>query len=200
MEIETVYDEFNPAALLLSDYLALCRLGPTPDEWNTLTLSNNPPRYYRFQRIKSCFKALDLNPSLISTFELGPFEKEFIMSDIEKVEQILAEIFSLDHGVYIDERSPNILPGLFEQFFKLYKNLMDLRKTYADLLATPSHFMIPILAKEEVTKNGYILEDAVWNVLVYLLNKEGLTFKRSELIEQFDFPDVELYEIDLEWT
>jgi hypothetical protein len=200
MKTDSVNELLNPAEVLLSDYLSLRRIQPNRSEWHSLSLEGNPPRYYRFRRIVSCLMALDLDFIAVEDFEKGPFIRKFSNSDLAKVEQILNEGFLIEFGTFIDERNSAILPDLFVLFFKLYKNLDDLKNTFSSLIEAPTHFWIPIITKEQVVNKYADQEKTIERILVYLLNREEKVFSKSEMIQKFDFPDVDLDDIDMEWV
>lgn len=55
MENNTNNELLNPAIILLKEYLELLDLHPKQDQWKELSEKSNPPRYYRYQRIKILF-------------------------------------------------------------------------------------------------------------------------------------------------
>jgi len=68
------------------------------------------------------------------------------------------------------------------------------------LIEAPTHFWIPIITKEQVVNKYADQEKTIERILVYLLNREEKVFSKSEMIQKFDFPDVDLDDIDMEWV
>lgn len=200
MEISTIYGQLNPAEILLSDYLSLLELEPNPSEWGISSdFNNNPPRYYRLQRIKACLKALNIDEKSILTFETGMFLMDFSNSAIEQMELILIENFSLDFDVYVENKKASDLPRVYGRFFKLYKNISQLKNTFSGVLASSNHFLTPLFVKDQVVEKFTIQEETIEKVLVHLLNPQKIKLYERELIEQFEFPDIDLPSIDMGW-
>jgi hypothetical protein len=189
----------NPAENLILDYLDLILLEPNSNEWGSANFNKNMPRFYRLQRIKSCLNALELHPIPIMKFEQGQFLENRTIKDIEEVERLLSTSFKLDYDKYVEERNINQLSVLFSSFLTLLVNLHRVRNTFKGTLAASNHYLTPIFVAKQISHENANYEKTILKTLVYLLNPKSRQISREKMIEDFDFPDVDLVELDFEW-
>lgn len=191
--------KINPAQILISDYLELKHLEPRSEEWGSATFKKNPPRFYRLERIKSCLRALGMHPIPIMKFENGEFLIDRDLNELYEVERILLNAFNLDYDSFVQERGVDQLPHLFSGFLNLLINLNKVRKTFSGTLAASDHYLTPIFAAKQITEKNEGYEETIKDALVFLLNSANKTFTEKEMVEKYDFPDVDLLDVDLEW-
>jgi len=199
METDTIYGRKDPAAILLSDYLELLALEPDKNEWDNDSFNGSPPRKYRLLRMKSCLKALGFEMNANDSIELPLYLRELDTSEMTKIEDILEVNFSLYFTNYVTERSPEVFNQLFIDCLQLLKGIYKLQNTFSEKLAASNHLLTPLLIRDQILEKISKERETLEKAMVLMLNKEAHTYTYEELVELYDFPNVDLGAIDLDW-
>jgi hypothetical protein len=184
---------------LLATFLDLYTYESKIKNWSLESFKANPPRFYRLKMITSIMQALDISCSYID-FSYGDFIdeihyknwqqfKESILKDIEspkqkKINRIIDNsdintiFYSLMNYRLYAQKLLSSNDGIYvaSEEFKLFSELMN----------RPNRLLIKELEKID-------------KVLLFCINPSGLNYSKDELIAQFNYPDVDLNEIDIEW-
>jgi hypothetical protein len=188
----------DPARLLIEDYFELKTLTTDIEHWTDDDLNSNPPRYYRFLRIKACLKALQINSEKIKEFELGQFNTELSEERISQLYTKLGDSFNLETESYILPDDKKVISPSF--IFNMLLKTRLLTHRFSSLcngvMAASGHFLTPVLVLEHIENKLKDEQVALDNALVFLLNPETILFEYSELVEKYGFPDVDIDEID----
>lgn len=189
----------NPASLFLARYLELRSLLPGTLKWNAEKLMDNPPRYYRVLSAQACLKALGYEdvelPKFIYDRKINPISDELQ----KRIESLLQAQFNLNYEDYISERDTFDANHFFRSFLSIRSTLYGLDSIQNSVLVASGHYLTPYMTitalKEKLDPDIQVID----SVILLLLNPEGRMFTRQELIDCFDFPDVDIDEIDADW-
>lgn len=193
--------KINPAKVLLKDFLALKSLTDDTGCWTEEHLKDNPPRLYRLQRIKSCMAALGMASVSFSDFQNGRFQS-FLQKNIgEEILKDLQEVFSLDYSSYIRSKKEEKIPTSywFKMFLDTRHIIHQFYATRDGVLTASGHYITPVLILDEIQNTIQLQKDTLDKTLCLLMNPKSLTYSRKHLIKYFQFPDIDLCEIDAEW-
>jgi len=214
---------------LLHYYFELKGLQSDMLTWNHMALKDNPPRFYRLQIIDSYIRALNLGSvSNFHRFEFikaSNYTKEKLVSIIKTSGSITSEN---DIDDYIKQHSSLKYPSIEEneakglRTLKITKNfahgdgwktfllclgarllieaesIHDFKSIYNGYLAAD----LPILTVMDIHENfvnRLELDNPVYDLLEYIINPSGINYTQNELKEYFDYPDINLDEIDLDF-
>lgn len=194
-------DQLNPAEILIADYIELKTLVTNELPWDEQVLVHNPPRYLRILRIKACLRALNLSCDNFRDFEKGVPIRNVKSEEFLKVEELLWTGFSIDRSDYMDEDCGAFFSAS-NHFHMLLSTRLNIHRFHAQrdaVLAASGHFLTPVLVIKKIEEKLGISTDILDQALSLLLNPEGHSNSLSELIDQFDFPEVDLDAIDLDW-
>lgn len=168
--------------------------------WSEQRFSKFPPRLYRLQMIDSLFKALNINCTY-QEFLRGEFIDKDTVGQWVDFKNVIEKKLDL---TFIDQSTPKILTE-FEQRY-VFNFLMEYRLRMQDLLNVGSGvlcsfgvFLIPTYLSKNINRK-IIKEFAIIDkILCYLINPQKINHPKEILVEYFDFPDVDLDAIDLEY-
>jgi len=193
-------------------YLEFVNLVPNLSEWNEEAISFNPPRLYRFQQLKSLMKAFEIGEDLLKDFKRGKFlrnrnmfEYKLIDNDVEKYidstesqrrkerqKQQLEEdkikagislLFTFTKFLEVIERA--------DQLLKINSGVMEAGTLMGGYTVNKVWDLAHSIDKEKL--------DEVKELLCSMIDSEQKSFSRKILIEKYNFPDVDLEDIDMEW-
>ncbi|CAG5086845.1 hypothetical protein CRYO30217_03303 [Parvicella tangerina] len=186
---------------LIDLYIELSNISPIA-EWNEESLSDNPPILVRFRAFKALFRAFygQYNLELVKCFvdELpvkifGDGLKRSLFDELYRQGKIKSD-------VKFEDVEPKLIEHYFlpHEFIKLKKILANLKdfsqasgKMYVDDASIIAHGIWEDIDPEKIVSIDLILKS--------LYNPDHKTFTKQELIEKYDFPDVDLTDIDAEW-
>jgi hypothetical protein len=191
--------KLNPATILLDDYLEMMSLTSGLQTWDAEQFKDNPPRYYRVQRIQACMRALNIHTHQVHQFKSGGWCMPISEDLVQYIQSVLKVPFKLDYASYIDSHSR----FTENYFFRMLLDMREIMSKYTHLqqaiLAASGHFLTPVFMLNHLQEKQESEKKAIDEVLQLLMNPTELRLTREELIAQFDYPDVDLDEIDLEW-
>lgn len=187
--------KLNIGQLLLDQLLDLTSYSPVIEDWNEGLFKDNPPRSIRLKRINSYLKALNIDCNYATLFN-GEFVKDTQCYSINKLIELYPEARNSDFTYGADQQD-------WEAF---YKQLMK----HVLLVDEVLNFNSGLLSASGLYGSLYIISSKTNNqirkaigkekiILTWLLNPEKVEMSIDELINKYDYPDVDLSEIDLEW-
>lgn len=176
----------------------------TPDisQWNEKSLKDNPPRFYRLLQLKSLIKAFGLEIDL-SEFESGNFihkkdisEYKFLLKGLEKFAQIE------NNKDETDEIDNSDIEHVFRQYFKLLEAIFIVKSCNSGLIEVKSvsarfTYTTSKLFVEELNNLQHLMR--IEMIIASIIDPESREYSKSDLIEKYNFPDVDLFDIDLDW-
>lgn len=191
--------KFNPAKILVQDYLELNSMTLGFSEWTDEHFKDNPPRLLRLQRIRACLSCLEIEVADFHSFEKGDWVKPVSEELLETIQLVLKTPFELDYEQYIrpEDRYPEMYH--FGKFLSIRVVLYKLSSIRKSVLAASGHFLTPVLVLHHLEKKVEAECLALDEVLQLLLNPKELRLEHQTMVTDFGFPDVDLDEIDFDW-
>ena len=184
--------------LLLQTILELIDLEPTMKNWNTTISKENPPRFYRLEIIKSMSKALNLSFDPEKFENIISHEKVY---DLEVLKNIYAK-YKIDviNKIKTDcSFETSDASCLFISLFKYRVRVEHVLQIDAGVLAVSNYSILPIESKRHIDKILRKEMKFIDDVLAYLLNPTALIISKRELMSNYNFPNVNIDEIDIDW-
>ncbi len=184
---------------LLTKFLELYTLSDNIIKWSVDNFANNPPRLYRLQAIDALMKALQINCSY-QEFQHG----EFLMK-LDNLEQ--SELI-----IKIKENYPTLFPSnniveeeqidfqfIFEVLFSYRMQLQKLTSLRDSVLEYSEYNRYPVLIIDTINNKLQADNEAIVNILAYLINPKEIHFSNQELVEKYNYPVGDLDELDSDW-
>jgi hypothetical protein len=182
------------ALSLLLAFLELQGLSPKLADWTEERLSDNPPRLIRLRRLIAMFRAFGL-PWDPESFTEGTF----IDPKQPRYTTLLAKLADELPVGSREWATDYQLPGFFQM-------LLDYRIRVGGVLSYSSGVLeasgLFSHAHRKVQELNRVIRDNVAGIddtLAALINPEGLSFSVGQLTRDYGYPDVDLFEIDLDW-
>lgn len=192
--------KINPAKLLIDDYLELKELIKNIENWKEEKIKDNPPRYFRLLRLNACLKALGIKFESWKEFEKGYFKAD----DSSKIDRI--KLFNLMSSLTKNGISQfSILADEMDYNYYMYMALSLRRNIYQfnalqnTVLTASENYVVPLLVTDAILDDLNKYSKTLDELLIQILNPKNVSFSFKEMIEKFDFPDIDLEKIDLDW-
>lgn len=192
----------------LNLYHEFKQMEPDTKRWSSECLiTSNESVYYRFLRLQALVKAFNLGTDLLTDFHERRFlQKRTIedfkpfYKDIEKYVQLSDSESKLGPLKPLKDMNPAHFQMMLQSFFRFSEQMRNILHFNSGWLEAGS-----VTARYSIHKTNAILNSinvAALEELNHLLHKiidpQGRVFTQSDLIEQYDFPDVDLHSIDIE--
>lgn len=190
------------------------------NNWNEESLSFNQPRLVRFKRINALLMAFELTRSekqkeKLWTGSIG--NKKFTEGEITQ-----NEITPFLRGDFINKRESAEYPNIrsliekvkmfesdsFETFdiYTFYHHIMKYRIEIDKILRHNNQVLVAgslglrtaISVTSSLNRELAKMVEKIEEILFEIINPKKLTFGEDSLIKEYDFPDEDLDEIDLE--
>ena len=204
-------NNIKPTVFTARDFLkkfhGFREITPNTDFWTLESLEENPPRYYRLLEIKSLMRAFNLGEDLLNDFRTGVFvdkrsakANKAIYKELEAyASKHLSE--SDNYQQLFDEIRNTELSNIFSKLLEFdisVKKLQVFNRGLTDASTVSSRF---IMHKTGGVLNSFdgdkIFE--IEKILLLFIAPKKQTFTKSELLENYDYPDVDISDIDFEW-
>ncbi|GAB5418059.1 MAG: hypothetical protein Crog4KO_31390 [Crocinitomicaceae bacterium] len=193
----------------IKDFLALFRefkaMVPDSSNWQLNQLKSNESGYYRLKQLLSLMKAFNLGSDLLSDVHRRGFLKHRTEADFAPlISDMKSYLVRSKKGIQCSNTEFKNMPYAFYdrllhhffQFSEEMRNLIRINDDWLEADSVTSHYSI--FKTEEVLKSIDLkaLEE-IENLLHKIMDPHQQVFSKSMLIEQFDFPDVDLEQIDM---
>jgi len=171
-------------------------------------LKDNPPRKYRYLQLKSIMNAYNIGP--VENFTAGSFTdcnkdpdkkeafRNHILNDVKsnnwlKLEQ---QLIKSEYEDFTDH-----VPYLFEKLIHLRIRLENLRKLNSGSIIASGIFAYTILKTNQITSEVELMIQKTNELLIFLMDplEKLKPLQIYYLVKNFDYPDVNLDEIDKEY-
>ena len=188
------------ASDFLNLYLDFNSLVPDTRDWKLGKLKNNPPRYYRLKQLNSLLQAFDIGTNLLRDFKEFKFLNK--RNDNTLLEKEMQKFAKTDprakHEVELGMDSVCTLPAI-DNFLRLAENVWELKRFNS------GHLLSGPLYLRYVTRKVNIFFDSIdfteiTTLICNSIDPKDLVFTETELIDKYNFPDVDLEEIDFEYV
>jgi len=168
------------------------------DTWAEGNLQDNPPRFYRLKALGSLFRAFGLGD--IREFAEGTF---VLKRKIEDYSTLIKQMKSELKSVTKFRKGEEIT--LHEIAF-LFRRLMDYRRRW-DRVINFSSGLLECSAKYryafyKINQVNSEIQDEILpvnDILCFITSPVEKAISKEELVKHFDYPDVDLSDIDDEW-
>ena len=186
------------ALALLKMFLELKDFTPDVEDWSEAKMNGNPPRLYRLCQLMSLFAAFEI-PWDLKSFIGG----NFIDTKSSKLDRLANELSPTMHAFEDWERKPEIVRRGFPMFFNIllgYRIEIDRVLNYSSgVLESSGLFGVAYELTHDVNEKIPALLERIDKILSELIDPEMRSFSVSELVSNFGFPNVDLFEIDCDW-
>lgn len=206
---------------LLDIILELEVLTPNPSSWTLSAQKDNPPRLIRLKQIQSLISAffptsigngfIDKAKQLLSgdkseiiqTVISGDFLLKQNITEFTELIKFMRAIVNKKENCVKEEREISIgeLIMSYQELIKYKKQinkLLTFNSGWIETISTPIRFSIYLTGSiSNELKDKYSELDKALDLFV---NPKNLSFTENELIDKYNFPKDDLYDIDLEWT
>lgn len=180
---------------------------PNHNEWNAKSLKYNEPRFYRLKELESLIRAFEIGNDLLKDFQNRNFLNNRSIEDFQPIiddigKYIANSEFEKKHSEREAERltDANQFGMLIQSFMRFSEEMRSLLKFNSGWLEAGS-----VTSRYSIYKTQKLLDNIDLNelneietLLGKLLDPKERIFTKSELIEKFDFPNVDLHSIDME--
>jgi hypothetical protein len=179
---------------LLVGFLELRGFSPKLADWTEERLSVNPPRLIRLRRLIAMFRAFGL-PWDPESFTKG----EFIDPKHPRYKTLMAKLVDEMPERARERASDYQLPEFFAILLDYRIRVDDVLSFSSGVLEASGLFSHALRKMQELNR---VIRDNVAGIddtLAALINPEGLSFSVGQLTRDYGYPDVDLFEIDLDW-
>jgi hypothetical protein len=191
-------NKISLAKELIQLYFELTVRHPKVDEWTDDLFKERLPSLYRFQRIGSILKSFDCSiPSFI--------QGDFIQNESLEVTIKIHELLSAEFPKIYNKRSKTEKMSSSEMIF-FFTKLMSYRKKITDLLdinsgvfAASDNYELPIIVTGTINRKISKKTKIIDRILILFLESELADIDRKTLINKFNYPDVNLMKIDIDF-
>ncbi len=196
----------------LDIYLQFVNLVPKRSDWNEEATSSHPPKLYRLQQLKSLMKAFDIGEDVSKNFKNGkflrnrkPFEYKLINNDVERyVDNIESQSYKKRKKEQLEDYKMqwgSSLSFTFTKFLEVIERADKLLKINSGVMEAST-----LMGGYTVNKVWDLAQsidkeklDEIKELLYSMIDPQEKSFSRKLLIEKYNFPDVDLEAVDIEW-
>lgn len=194
-------ENLDPAKILIADYIELITMIVDTPTWEEQTFADNPPRFFRIKRIKACLNALGLQCESFHDLDNGLPVEDVSFDIFLKVQEVLATAFSIDLNQLINERNKNSYSASsqFQLLLATRANIHRFKSLRNGVLVASGYYLTPIFVLKNIEQKLSEPSLAIDTALSLLLNPEQKFLSYKELVTEYNFPDIDLNDIDIEW-
>lgn len=172
-----------------------------PTEW-----ADNPPRYLRYQMLLSVCDALSIGLKDIEegTYKIkatanqfDDFLNRYESNTKNKKFKTIIERYKNESSycVVLDSQ----LTSLFYSLLRVRKTTFEVESQFSGLLAASGVYTLPVMINNSIAKGLQKEKKFIDDILMFLMNPNQLDISRLNLIAKFQFPNVDLEEIDFDF-
>ena len=192
---------FDAGAVLNAYYELRSYAGDSTEKWSERVFRENPPRLYRYQRLQALLRAFDL-PLAVPELENGTF----LVGRASHSYQFMKDELTLLHQQGALASAPGSPSGfhyriiyqtLFQLLHEQYK-LQTFNNSWLEAGSAEAQYVI-LMAHRFINSYDHSSLATIRQTVCRLLDPGERQFSRQQLIARFDFPDVDLDEVDFEW-
>jgi hypothetical protein len=191
-------NKISLAEELFQLYFELSLRHPKVDEWSDDLFKERLPSLYRFQKIGSILKSLDCN---ILSFIQGDFIQ--IESDdyAIKIHKLLKAEFPNISRKRKGSGQLNIseMVFIFTRLMKYRKEITNLFDINSDVFAASDNYNLPIQLVNAINKKIAKKTKIIDRILILFLELKLASIDKKTLIKKFNYSDVDLRNIDIDF-
>lgn len=198
----------HTALHLLEKVIEFTTMTSDPVEWSYEEQQGNPPRFVRLKQIHSLMDAFipELKPSKdirrsIENFFVGNFlanrpVKEYV-NLTEKIDQTIAN--SRYNGAYNEKLDVFDLRSNYCHLMDYYLKMKSLVNHNNGQMEVSYPFMFSYIITDSVSEILKSKVEIISTLLVEFIDPKNYAYTEDELITHFNYPVVDLMEMELEW-
>lgn len=191
-------EETYTAKDVLDLYLEFESMQPDKRTWTDGKLRDNPPRFYRFKMLQSLFRVFDLGD--LKKFAEGNFVLERRIEDytllIKRMKSELKSVTKFRKG---EEIAQSEIAFLFKRLLE-YRRIFDHMIGFSSgLLACSARYRYAFYKIDQINSQMRDSITPIDDVLSFIISPARKEFSKKELIELFDYPVVDLLDIDVDY-
>jgi hypothetical protein len=193
---------------LLEKIIEFTNMTPDPEEWSFERQKSNEPRFVRLEQIQALMNAFI--PELIYSKGIRESIEAFYSGDFMRSRQIK------DYRKLLETIDKTIAKSDFRTDRKQKIYVSDLRNNYCSLLnyylklnSLINHnksmmeisypYFFPYILTNSISDSLSSKARKLKPILALFIDPFKRKYTVDELIKQFDFPDVDLIDLDLDW-
>lgn len=181
---------------LLLAFLEFRRMCPEFSDWTEERLGNTPALLFRLQRLMALFRAFRI-PWAPSRFVNGHFVRPDDSRYASMLRELAEEMPEVGKG-YMTFRE-NDLAALFQVLYE-YRERLDSGLCYTGGFLEASGGCLYAIRKIDRVNSGIRANLAVIeDLLVEIICPDDVVFSIEQMVRDFDYPDVDLNDIDDDW-
>jgi hypothetical protein len=185
---------------LLFTFLTLYSFEKEVRFWSLENFKDNPPRLYRLQMIDSLMEALDIKSSYLE-FTEGKFIAEIQLNkwgDFKKsIEKILPKEDEASRPMF--EIKVNHIMANFRLLMYYRMNAERLISSTSGIYAASGEFRTFVKLMNNTSRKLYKELKKIDTILLFCINPNNIYYSEEELVNNFNFPDVNIIDVDMEW-
>lgn len=186
---------------LLKNYLELFRLSPQSTKWSASFFANNPPRLLRYQNFCAIAGALKIPYKDINQFEWGDFIGQNQMIVWNDVMELAIKNFQVNPDKYLGDLRKNsgVLMSMYYQLLNTASKVNALVNAGNGVVEANGYHQSYMQILGNISASVYPIHENLLEILYLLLNPTKVTCPLVILVEEFDYQDVDIRKIDMEW-
>lgn len=191
-------NKISLAEELIQLYFELRLSHPKVEDWSETFFEKRPPLFYRFQKISAILKSFDCN---LESFAAG----DFIQNESLELTFKIHELLSAEFPKIYNKRSKAEIMSSSEMVF-FFTKLMSYREKITDLLdinsgvfVASNNYGLPIIVTGTINRKIAKKTKIIDRLLILFLESELADIDRKKLISNFNYPDVNLMKIDIDF-
>lgn len=190
-------EETYTAKDALDLYLEFEAMQPDRRTWTDGRLQDNPPRFYRFKRLQAFFEAFELGD--IREFAEGTFIlKRKIRDYASLIKRMKSELKTITKFRKGEEITLHEIAFLFARLLAYRKRWDDVTGFSSGLMACSAKYRYAFYKIDQVNSQIRDSTSPINDILTFIMSPEKKNIGKEELVERFDYPDVDLFDIDIE--
>lgn len=197
--------KYNIGTLFLQRFLELQQLERDVAKWSIESLSNNPPRYIRYQILQSLSNALGMNITSFTDVIHGEFITKSYMEYWDRYFDLVKDLSDVDpkdfvqHGRPFDSRSFSALKFNFTMLFNYRMLQYKMMHCMDGVLAASDYYITPLEILKKFNNRSDKEAELLDQLLVFLLNPKEIMLSKAELEFKWGFPEDDLRAVDLDY-
>lgn len=183
---------------ILDLYLEFVCLEPDKNVWDEDWLQNNEPKLFRLKMLMSLFRAFDLGD--IKDFDQGSFILQRKIEDygflIKKIVSDLGPKPGHAMGKSLDLSD---IAYMFQSWLLQLQECEKVIKSYSFVMMVSEQTYYTFHKIKEVNMAIRQSTADMNSIMCSMISPSGKTISKDELVRNYDFPDIDLADIDAEW-
>jgi len=191
-------NKISPAEELIQLYFELHLSHPKVEDWSEAFFENRPPLLYRFQKICALLKSFNCN---LNSFISGDFIQNESVEITRKIHALLSAEFTKTYKKKskLEKMSASEMVFFFTRLMSYREKITALFDINSGVFAASDNYELPIIVTGTINRKMAKKTKIVDRLLIVFLESELANIDRKTLVNKFNYPDVNLMKIDIEF-